>query len=177
MARWGSYAVDIAATIAVRLADEGVPLRAIARATLISSTALYQTLVEAKMKGVLLHIPRDDWPPGCPRDQRALQISRLAAEQHDTLIFAIKDVFHLTPTGARLFLLLVQHEHVPHARIDLEHKLLVVNICKMRRFLRPFDIVIKTLWGYGYQLPAAHRKRAMELILANVEARPIVSSI
>ena len=38
------------ALIALRLADEGVPLRAIARATAISSTELYSTLVEAKMR-------------------------------------------------------------------------------------------------------------------------------
>jgi DNA-binding response OmpR family regulator len=169
--------MDIAEAIAVRLADEGVPLRAIARATAIPSPQLYDTLVRAKMDGSLLTLPRDDWPPGCPRDQRSLQLSRLAADQHDTLIFAIKDIFKLTPTGARIFLLLVQHEHVPHARIDLDHKLLVVNICKMRRFLRPFDIVIKTLWGYGYQLSASHRHKAMEMILANVEARPVNSCV
>lgn len=161
--------MDSTSHIAVRLADEGVPLRAIARATDITSTALYELLVNARMKGTLLHIPRDDWPSGCPRDQRALQLSRLATENHDTLIFAIKDVFRLTPTGARLFLLLVQHEHVPHARIDLDHGLLVVNICKMRKLLRPFALTIKTLWGYGYQLSAEHRLKARELILNRLD--------
>ena len=66
--------------IAVRLADEGVPLRAIARATDIPSARLYETLTLAKMEGRLLELPRDDWPPGYPRDRRSLQLSRLVTK-------------------------------------------------------------------------------------------------
>jgi hypothetical protein len=157
--------------IAIRLADEGVPLRAIARATDISSTRLYETLVEAKLSGRLLSLPRDDWPPGCPRDQRALQLSRLAAEHHDTLLLTIKRVFALPACAARLLMLLLQYEHVPHARVDIDHKALQVHICRMRKALQLHGLRIETLWGYGYQLPAEHRRRAMELVLARVPER------
>jgi hypothetical protein len=53
---------DSPCAIAIRLADEGVPLRAIARATNIPSTQLYETLTVARMDGRLLSLPRDDWP-------------------------------------------------------------------------------------------------------------------
>ena len=63
--------------IAVRLADQGVPLRAIARAVRMPSSDLREQLHEALSDGRLLELPCDDWPPGCPKDQRALQISRM----------------------------------------------------------------------------------------------------
>ena len=83
---------------------------------------LYETLTVARMEGRLLSLPRDDWPPGCPRDQRALQLSRMAAENHDALMLAIQHLFDLPAGPARLLLLLVQHENVPHARIDVDRK-------------------------------------------------------
>ncbi len=117
---------DSPCTIAIRLADEGVPVRAIARATNIPSAQLYETLTVARMDGRLLSLPRDDWPPGCPRDQRALQLSRLAAENRDSLMLAIQAIFCLTLQEARLLLLLLQHEQVSHARLDIDHGVLTV---------------------------------------------------
>jgi len=159
---------DGPAAIAIRLADEGVPLRAIARAVHIPSTQLYETLVEARMEGRLLSLPRDDWPPGCPRDQRSLRLSRLVTENHDTLMLTIQEVFGLTPLPARLMLILMQHEQVPHERIDVEHKSFGVHVCKMRQQLFKHGLKIKTLWGYGYQLSPDDRRKAMELILARM---------
>lgn len=155
-------------TIAVKLADEGVPLRCIARATAIPSATLYEVLIEARTEGRLLALPRDDRPPGCPRDQRSLQLSRLVTENHDGLMLTIQEVFGLAPLPARLLLLLVQHEQVPHARIDIEHKSFSVHVCKMRQRLLRHGIRIRTLWGYGYQLSPDDRRRAMELILARM---------
>lgn len=165
--------MDLASTtspfsIAVRLADEGVPMRAIARATSIPSTELYETLTIARMEGRLLSLPRDDWPPGCPRDQRSLQLARLVVENHDSLIIAIQELFELAPLPAKLMLLLVQHEQVPHARIDVAHKSFGVHVCKMRQRLFSHGLKIKTLWGYGYKLSAEHRSKAMEMILTRV---------
>jgi hypothetical protein len=160
------------ATIAVRLADEGVPLMAIARATTIPLDKVYEMLIYAKMRGQLLTMPKNDWPPGCPRDQRSLQLSRLITENHDTLMHGIQDYFSLTPVPAKLLLLLVQHEQVPHARIDIEHKAFAVHVCKMRHAMRKHGIKIITLWGYGYKLNLEHRKKAMELILNHLGIKP-----
>ena len=62
--------------IALYLAIEGVPIRAIARATHIPSSELREKLLDAQSDGRLLELPHDDWPPGFPRDQRALQLCR-----------------------------------------------------------------------------------------------------
>src|SRR5712671_6455971 len=94
--------------LVVRLADEGVPLRAIARATRIPSADLRERLTEAKLDGRLVAIPHDDWPAGFPRDQRALQLSRLALDQRDALMLAVRQLFNLTPTEVRLLLALIQ---------------------------------------------------------------------
>jgi hypothetical protein len=49
--------------IAVRLADEGVPLAVIARATQIPSADLRKQLQEALERGRIIEMPRNDWPP------------------------------------------------------------------------------------------------------------------
>ena len=163
---------DTPDAIAIRLADEGVPLRAIARATHIPSTRLYQTLVEARMQGRLLCLPRDDWPPGCPRDQRELQLSRMMTRDHDTLILAVRKLFALPPRPAGLLLLLVQHEQVSHERTGISRRVCSVYICQIRRRLAEHGLRIRTLWGYGYQLSQAHRRKAMELILTQMAPEP-----
>ena len=165
--------MDLSTTIAVRLADEGVPVRAIARATRIPSPVLYETLTEAKHAGTLLELPRDDWPPGCPRDQRALQLSRMMAEDHETLLLATQRLFSLTRTPAALFLHLVQHHAIPsHDRKDIGQGSFNVHIWHMRQRLAPFGLTIVTLWGYGYQLSPEDRRKAMELILDRVTSAP-----
>jgi hypothetical protein len=98
--------------IAVRLADEGVPLAAIARAIRTPSSDLREQLHEALTDGRLLELPVDDWPPGCPKDQRALQISRMAREDRDALHLVAMQLFSLTPSGARVLVKLLEKDHV-----------------------------------------------------------------
>jgi hypothetical protein len=45
-------------------------------------------------------------------------------------------------------------------------KIVDVAICSLRKRLEKFGIEIVTLWAYGFQLPAEHRRRVMDLILA-----------
>lgn len=157
---------------AVRLADEGVPLRAIARATKIPSDDLRDALFEAQRDGRLLELPRDDWPPGFPRDQRALQLSRLVVENRGGLFIAVQQIFHLQMVEVTLLLQLLQHDTMSKKRDDMAVKTVDVHICSMRKKLRPFDIKILTLWGYGYKLPIDQRRRAMDLIIRHVAAAP-----
>ncbi len=86
--------------ITIRLADEGVPLRAIARATDTPSDLVRERLAEAHACGRLQALPKDDWPIGYPRDQRALQLSRLEVQDSDALLLAVIEVFGLPPCGA-----------------------------------------------------------------------------
>ena len=164
----GLPAVDFA----VRLADEGVPLRAIARATKIPSDDIRNILWEAQQEGRLVELPRDDWPPGFPRDQRALQLSRLVVENKDVIFIAIQQIFRLWLSEVPLLLALVQHEMMSKKRDDMAEKTVDVHICRMRKQLKPFGVAIQTLWGYGYQVSVAHRRRTMDIILQRVEAVP-----
>ena len=157
-----------AVDFAIRLADEGVPLRAIARATKIPSDELRISLEEAKDDGRLIELPREDWPPGFPRDQRALQLSRMLSEDQHALVFNVQKIFHFSPAEASLLLALVQNVQVSKTRNDMAYKSIDVYICRMRKTLEPFEIKINTLWGYGYQIAMRDRRKVMDLILSGV---------
>ena len=150
--------------IAVRLADEGVPLRAIARAIQVPSDTLRDQLAQALDDGRLLELPHNDWPPGFPRDQRALQLSRLIAADRETLARAVRALFRLTVTETALLLALLQTPAIGRGGT-----LRSVHIHHLRARLRPFGLAIATLWGDGYQLADGDRRKAMDLILARVE--------
>jgi DNA-binding response OmpR family regulator len=155
--------------IAVRLADEGVPLRAIARAIKESSDIVRERLQRAQAAGRLLDLPRDDWPPGFPRDQRALQLSRLVVENRDQLLIAVQQLFNLTPTEVGLLLVMVHHPNLLKNRMhEMSVKTLDVHVCNIRKRLEPFGIEISTLWGQGFQFSADNRRKVMDLILHKV---------
>jgi DNA-binding NarL/FixJ family response regulator len=155
--------------VAIRLADEGVPLRAIARATNISSDSIREKLHQAQAAGQLVDLPKEDWPPGFPRDQRALQLSRMMTSNPEAIALAIQRTLMLTPTEVAIFITLLQNAHVPKERIDMPHKTVDVHIHNIRRRLAVHGVEIETLWGYGYQLAAGSRDRIMDIVFHNPE--------
>ena len=126
----------------MRLADEGVPLRAIARATNTPSDILRDKLHKAQDEGKLLGLPREDWPPGFPRDQRALRLSRMVTQDPETASLAMQQVFRLTPTEASLLMILIQSPNVPRERLGMTYRTVDVHICRIRRRLAPYQISI-----------------------------------
>lgn len=154
---------------AVRLADEGVPLRAIARACRVPSEELRQTLWEAKNDGRILSLPVDEWPLGYPRPRETvmLEFSRVDRE---VLIRTICRVFGITATPARLLLALLQNSMVPRTRTDVGGRAMDVHIHRLRKALKNKEFKLETLWGYGYSVSVAERKRAVEIILRQVAA-------
>ena len=156
-------------TIAIRLADEGVPLRAIARATNTPSDQLRSQLREAHDDGRLLELPKEDWPPGFPRDQRALRLSRMGIRNPEAVTLAAGYVFGLTATEVSLLMTLIRSPDVPRERIGMAPRTIDVHVCHIRKALAPFGIVVETLWGYGYQLSEPHRRKVMEMILSRAQ--------
>jgi len=154
--------------VAIRLADEGVPLRVIARATHAPSECIRECLYAARDNGTLVDLPREDWPPGFPRDQRALQLSRMMIEDKDAVLRTVQRVFGLTATETNLLVLLLQNQNVPKERLNMVHRTIDVHICRIRARLAPFGITVDTLWGYGYQIAAVSRKRIMRQIVKHV---------
>jgi hypothetical protein len=152
--------------VAVRLADEGVPLRVISRATRMPAGEVRAALEAARGEGRLLSLPGDDWPSGYPREARALQLSRLQTVEKATLLAVVQRAYGVTSTQAMVLLLLVQHMVVHKGgHADLNADSFDVHVCKLRRRLAPFGLKILTVWGRGYQLSVEDRHRAMDLIL------------
>lgn len=157
--------------IAVRLANEGVPVRAIARAVQAPSADIRVHLESARAHGDLIDIPCDDWPAGYPREQRLLQLSRLVTHNKPALQMALRSIFKLAPVQVPILLLLLSNDEVArHRLIAAGTASLTVNLCRLRRQLSTFGLKIETMYGYGYFMPAPHRRKALDLILETAVA-------
>ncbi len=150
--------------IAIRLADEGVPLGAIARSVQLPSEELRRHLCVARDAGRLISLPRADWPPGFPREERAVELSRQIVSDREALAMAAKQLFNLTPGEAELFLMLLQPGLI-RRDVVTSTRVVYVHIHRLRKHLSAFGLHITTLWGYGYKLSDPDRRRAMELIM------------
>lgn len=162
--------------IAVRLADEGVPVRAIVRALLLSYDEVVETLKGAAAQGTILSIPRDDWPPGTRRDERAPDTIPLEFEDDHMTMLAMRRI-KLSPAMARMFIALLRRPEMTKNALHLccqrddaaerpeptDIKIVDVFVCKIRKLL-PADIKIGTLWGRGYFIDAESKQRAYELL-------------
>jgi DNA-binding response OmpR family regulator len=88
----------------------------------------------------------------------------MAVQDREAVLLAVQQIFKLTAAEVTILMLLIQNAEVHRDRIDLPRKTLDVHICRIRQRLQAFNIKVTTLWGYGYQLPAPHRRKAMALI-------------
>jgi hypothetical protein len=158
----------IGVDLAIRLADEGVPLRAIARATKLPSDEIRLLLEEAKQTGYLLELPHDDWPPGFPRDQRALELSRLLNRHQRTVPQKVAELFDLTPTETKLLLALIELTLLPREREDMTCNTLYVHISHLQAKLKAFGVEIDRVWGWGYRLQGRNQHIVTDLILQHV---------
>lgn len=164
--------------IAIRMADEGIPVRAIARATKIPPDELREVLEDALGTGNLLTIPGEDWPPGTARANRHPTILNISSLPHDLLDIYVGHVFKATRLEASILIPLIKRPEVNreglHAAIEdrrtaateqTDPKMVDVVICKLRKKLALHDLLIVTHWSRGYQMPFEHRKRAAAMIL------------
>lgn len=169
-----------AAAIAIRLADEGIPVRAIARATSLPSEEVYSTLRGAIACGTIVEMPKDDWPPGSNRSSRSV-FKGTPLEQEDDLKYAVVRFFKATPLEAGILTMLlrrdqatkeqlhgvVEHNRATQGQEPTDPKMVDVMICKLRKKLKPHNIEIETLWGLGYLVSARHREIVVQLLIAN----------
>jgi DNA-binding response OmpR family regulator len=164
--------------IAIRMANEGVPLRVIARVTQQPSADVRVQLETARARGYLIEIPCEDWPAGYPREHRLLELARLEERNRRVVQTAVRAVFNLAPVEVPMLLLLLANDEVPRHRLvaacrreseeaGTDSALTVTaNMYRLRGRLKPFGLSIKMLYGYGYSMPAAHRRTALGMIRA-----------
>jgi hypothetical protein len=163
--------------VAVRLADEGIPVLAIARATKLPSTDIYQALRTAVAQGFILEMPRDDWPPGSKRADR-LALAGTPLENEEDLKCACTRYFKTSPLEAAMLGLMLKRDEVTkvqlHAVIEAnrppgkeitEIKMVDVMICKLRKKLAVHAVSIATMWGVGYFISRADREKAIKVLL------------
>ena len=172
---------DPEAPITVRLANEGVPIRAIARSVLHSSEDVRWTIQEAIDVGTITSMPRDDWPAGVPRGSRlpSFMIGKSEASQ----LAACQRALKITRREASFMLVLMKRDEADKTTLhhvvetqrmaranqpgdpdETDPKIVDVVICHLRRKLKPKNIRIATLWGHGYFLETAGRKIVEDLI-------------
>lgn len=169
---------DYTIHVAVKLADEGIPVRAIARTTAIPSDELYLYLREAIDMGALIEMPRDDWPIGTGRHDRTV-FAGSPLEQDLALKHACARYFRTSPIEAAMVAFLLKRTEVTKAQLHqvieqnrpkgrdepTEEKIVDVMICKLRKKLKIHGIIIETMWGMGYLIPKEHRQNAINLLL------------
>lgn len=165
--------------VAIRLADEGIPIRAIARATKIESDELREILAEAVERGCILQVPGDDWPPGTGRETRCPSAASLASLSDELLDRYIGHVFNTTRLETSVLIPIIKRPEVsreclhqaiedrrPTANDQTDPKMVDVVICKLRKKLKAHDIIITTNWSRGYSMTAADRKMCADKIMA-----------
>ena len=161
--------------LAVRLAAEGVPVRAIARAIDVSSNDLWREINEARLAGRMHGEPREDWSTPAPQ---LTEPGYLARFDEQSLISGIMRVFALTLSQARLMLVLMRSsEIVLHDRLSdfyddnrTSWDNVKVQICKTRKRLDPLRLEIETHWGRGYRMCREHRLKAIHMLLEELRA-------
>lgn len=164
--------------IAVRLADEGVPLCAISRSLKAPSEHVREALYIAKEEGKIVSMPREDWPPNSLRATRdPMQGKKMDDED---IVFNCVRLFKVTRQQASLLSVMIRRNEVSkdtmHQIIEnsrgstkddqTDPKMVDVVICNLRKRLKktPLKDVIQTMWGCGYFMKPEDRQRALDLL-------------
>jgi hypothetical protein len=164
--------------VTVRLASEGVPVAAIARAIQRPSHELWPILREARERGDLAELPAADWPVGTRRD-RLPTLAPIRSRDIERLVTPLCALYRLTSQEARAFGVLIVRREASRADLHLamsdprlaevttEPKIVDVIICKIRKKMSRFGVEIETSWGCGYRLS----KETVDRIMAEIARR------
>lgn len=173
-----AISVITAHSIAVRLADEEVPVRAIARSLMLPSEQVREVLNEAVAAGKIIRVPREDWHPH-PRGQLSPAAAPAVKMQDDELTANCQRLFDLTKLQAAFMSVLIRrnevtkgvlHQVVEQNRKNIENveetdpKMVDVVICHLRKKLKKYEIEVKTLWAVGYYMEPKMRERSQAYI-------------
>lgn len=164
----------------VRLAIEGIPIAAIARALQEPFREVLDVLKEARAADEIAEIPAHDWPAGQRRGERAPCVAKITSARVGELLDALMTAFRLTQNEGIFLDLLVARGTVGRPAIHeammrregaamTVPKIVDVYACSLRKKLGRHGITFETVWGRGYTLPAAGRNAILRAIAANRE--------
>lgn len=152
--------------LTVRLAGEGVPIRAIARVLKVAPPEVAKIVKAAVTAGDLRAAPPMDWK----QPTASIVHVSLGNREVDALS---EDVRYLGLTGAEAVLvaLLAVHGAADRGSIaalickpDTDSKSVDVAACKARKKLARFAIRIETRWGRGYAMLPPAKERLLRVI-------------
>ncbi len=173
---------DAIRPVVVRLADEGIPVSAIARACKIPASEVYEILYDAVGNGTIIEVPKADWPPGSARARRKLPSYDVLADE-EQLKFLCSIVFKTTRLQSNILAVLLKRSEVTKEQLhqvietlrdpnrdETDLKMVDVIICHLRRKIGidPFKVTIKTIWGVGYRMEPDARDRAVQALQNHV---------
>lgn len=156
--------------LVVRLADEGVPVAAIARVTKRPFDDVALIIDAACASSTIASRPPPDWPHGqtryVPTSSEVHARNRDGLRSLDQAAAMVPFAFRLTGKETCVLGALILrpelstknflHNAVYGLDVDggAEPKIIDVFICKIRNKLRAFRVEIGTIWGRGYCLDA-----------------------
>lgn len=178
--------------VAVRAANEGIPIASIARIVNQPFDLVHDVLRSALALGQITYMPKGDWPPGTKWSERRPTILRAASAEE--VAFAVRKHFRLTPLEAGVMMVLLRFECAdkdklhgvvealrfsratrPDSPEETDPKIVDVIICKLRKKLKSADpaFVLTTSWGMGYYFD--HKvKEAIYAAIGGVTPPPLV---
>jgi hypothetical protein len=163
--------------IIVRLANEEVPVNAIARSLQHPSDEVRETIEEAMLYGTVLAMPRADWHP-LQRGNRGV-ISKLTDEEW---VQNCQRTFRLTRLHAAFLSVIIRRNEVSRDQLHqviegcrrqpqdtaTNVKMVDVVLCNLRKRIKPFGLIIKTLHSSGYYMAPEFRKKTQDMVLARL---------
>lgn len=163
--------------IFVRLADEGVPIRVIARCTKQPADEIREAVKDAILSGTILKSSVEEWPAGGNREIRVPAWVKDGNTLEAELIYNCIRLFKITKLQAALLAVLLTRsegtKEAMHVAIEgcrsshkeeTDPKMVDVVICHLRKRLAPFGLVVHTLWARGYYIEPVQRKFVMDVI-------------
>lgn len=148
--------------LVIRLADEGVPIRVIARTFQRPYDEIHGVIRDAINSGRLVYCPASDWDRDTSREDRRPTTAPVRAGDTEDLVWSLMPAFGLTRSEATCLAALLRRGNMTKAALHMavypdpdqagELKIIDVYIHKVRRKIRPFGIEIDTIWGQGYSM-------------------------
>ncbi len=164
----------------IRAADEGVPIGALKRIFRPEELDIRLMLHGAVAAGRLLEMPREDWPPLTPRGERLPTVAAHKLQEADTeVIMRMARKLKTTKLESRILLVFLRRGHATRDQLHMaveanrgnpdeetDIKIVDVVVCKLRKKLNQFGLILRTVHSIGYEMSEEYRDKAWKILNA-----------
>lgn len=178
---------------AAHMADEGIPIAAIARILSVPFSAVHNILQDELLQGHITEMPRPDWPPGVRINEHLPTTPVTRKTSSGEIEIVCRKLFKLTNLEAGFIVLLLKSEHTTKKKLHhvietqrlqrasrpdtmemTDEKMVDVMICKLRKKLKAVDedFLITTVWGGGYYIEVSVKEKLYARLAAEGVSSP-----